>query len=276
MSPNGKSDLDGPVRPARVFLVTGATGAIGQAIARQLAARPGHEVVVVARDERKAQRTVAAIRDATGNPAVRYELAELSLRREIRALRERWQGPLHGLVNNAAECPRRREETEEGIERQLATNVLAYVRLIRAFEDVLGASAPARVVNVASYWAGGLDLSDLEFRRRRYDNDDAYRQSKQADRMLSAAFADRLRERGVTVNAVHPGDVRSKLSGDLGFGGHETPDQGAATPVLVATDPSFATVTGRYVAHGQVEEDAFTRDRAAVEALFAACTAYDP
>lgn len=260
---------------SRVFLVTGATGAIGQAIARQLAADPAHAVVVVARDERKARRTVAVIRDATGNEAVRYELAELALHRDIRALRARWAGPLHGLVNNAAECPPRREETIEGIERQLATNVLAYFRLIRAFEDVLAASAPARVVNVASYWAGGLDLSDLEFRRRRYDNDDAYRQSKQADRMLTAAFAERLRDRGVTVNAVHPGDVVSKLSGDLGFGGHETPDQGAATPVLVATAPPFDTETGRYVAHGRVEPDPFLRDRAAVEALFAACERYD-
>jgi len=259
----------------RVLLVTGATGAIGFAIARQLAADPAHHVVVVARDEHRAGRTVTALRDATGNDAVRHEVADLASHASVRALRARWQGPLHVLVNNAAECPRRRQETEEGIERQLATNVLGYFRLIRAFEDVLAASAPARVVNVASYWAGGLDLADLEFRRRRYDNDDAYRQSKQADRMLSAAFAERLRDRGVTVNAVHPGDVPSRLAADLGFGGHQTPDQGAATPVLVATDPRFATETGRYVANGRVEPDPFVGDRAAVEALFAACERYD-
>jgi NAD(P)-dependent dehydrogenase (short-subunit alcohol dehydrogenase family) len=79
------------------------------------------------------------------------------------------------------------------------------------------------VVNVASYWAGGLDLGDLELERRRYDNDAAYRQSKQADRMLSVAFAERLRDAGVTANACHPGDVVSTLSRNLGFGGHETP-----------------------------------------------------
>jgi NAD(P)-dependent dehydrogenase (short-subunit alcohol dehydrogenase family) len=92
-------------------------------------------------------------------------------------------------------------------------------------------------VNVASYWAGGLDLGDLEFKRRPYDNDQAYRQSKQADRMLSVAFAERLREHRVWVNACHPGDVRSRLSANLGFGGHETPEQGAATPVWLATAP---------------------------------------
>jgi retinol dehydrogenase-13 len=90
-----------------------------------------------------------------------------------------------------------------------------------AFQDHLARSAPARVVNVASYWAGGLDLEDLEFKRRRYDNDGAYRQSKQADRMLTVAFAERLERSHVTVNACHPGDLVSTLSRNLGFGGHQ-------------------------------------------------------
>jgi NAD(P)-dependent dehydrogenase (short-subunit alcohol dehydrogenase family) len=97
------------------------------------------------------------------------------------------------------------------------------------------------VVNVASYWAGGLQLNDLEFRFRRYDNDTAYRQSKQADRMLTRAFATHFANRNVTVNSCHPGDVRSKLSGVLGFGGYETPVQGAATPLYLATSPDVVT-----------------------------------
>jgi NAD(P)-dependent dehydrogenase (short-subunit alcohol dehydrogenase family) len=139
---------------------------------------------------------------------------------------------------------------------------------------VLAASAPSRVVNVASYWAGGLDLDDPEFRSRPYDNDDAYRQSKQADRMLSAAFAERLAERDVTVNACHPGDVRSNLSRDLGFGGHETPEQGAATPVWLATEDVGAEHTGRYFEHRRESTDRFTRDRDAVEALYRLCESY--
>jgi len=62
-----------------------------------------------------------------------------------------------------------------------------------------------------------LDLQDLEFQRRPYDNDAAYRQSKQADRMLTVAFADRLKDAGVTVNACHPGDVASTLSHSPGL-----------------------------------------------------------
>jgi retinol dehydrogenase-13 len=250
----------------RVALVTGATGAIGKAIAAGLARR-NFKVVVVARDRLKGERTATGI----GGDA---EIVDLSSRREIFGLAERWQGPLHVLVNNAAECPRRRQETEDGIERQFATNVLGYFWMMTAFQPVLEASAPARVVNVASYWAGGLDFDDLELKRRRYDNDDAYRQSKQADRMLSAAFAQRLKGTGVTVNSCHPGDVRSRLSSDLGFGGHETPEQGAATPIWAATAPELDGVTGRYFAHQREERCRFSADQRAVERLFTVCDGY--
>jgi NAD(P)-dependent dehydrogenase (short-subunit alcohol dehydrogenase family) len=258
----------------RVALVTGGTGAIGKAIATRIAAHPGFEVVLVCRDAAKGQAAVSAIQRQSGNPQVRYALADLGRRVSILALAERWRGPLHVLVNNAATTPRRREETPEGIERQFATNVLGYFWMIQAFVEHLTQSAPARVVNVASYWAGGLARDDLEFRRRRYDNDAAYRQSKQADRMLSAAFAVRLAGAGITVNACHPGDVVSTLSRSLGFGGHETPDAGARTPAWLATEAEGGTVTGRYFEHLREVPCRFSQDREAVEGLFQACAGY--
>lgn len=198
----------------------------------------------------------------------------MSKQSDIRSLAERWTGPLHVLINNAACTPRSGQESSEGIELQFATNVLGYFRLIDAFTDTLKASAPARVVNVASYWAGGLDLNDLEFKRRRYDNDQAYRQSKQADRMLSAALSEQLQPHRITVNACHPGDVNSKLSNDLGFGGHETQDQGAATPVWLATDPVIQQSSGRYFEHKREVVCNFSSNKKAVEALYRACTSY--
>lgn len=258
----------------RVAIVTGATGAIGEAIARRIAEQPGYEVVLVARDEARVRESVERIRRASGNGAVRWELADLSRLADVRALAERWRGPLHVLVNCAAQAPPRRTETPEGIEVQLATNVLGYFWMTREFEPALRSSAPSRVVHVASYWAGGLDLGDLEFVRRPYDNDAAYRQSKQADRMLSAAFAERLADAGVAVNACHPGDVRSRLASDLGFGGHETPDQAARTPVWLATDPIGQERTGAYFEHRREVPDRFTADRDAIEALYRACESY--
>jgi NAD(P)-dependent dehydrogenase (short-subunit alcohol dehydrogenase family) len=258
---------------SHVAIVTGATGAIGAAIARQLAERD-FEVVLAARNETKAKRTVDEIGRATGHSQVRYELIDLSRRSSIEAMAERWQGPLHVLVNNAGATPRARQETPEGIELQFATNVLGYFWMINAFTGVLKESAPARVVNVASYWAGDLDMEDLEFTRRRYNNNTAYRQSKQADRMLTVAFAERLKPFDIAVNACHPGDVNSTLSNNLGFGGHESPDAGAATPVWLATDPIGQQETGQYFEHKRQVRDRFGEDKEAVEALYRACLRY--
>ena len=258
----------------RVFLITGATGAIGHAIARQLAKIQDSRVVLICRDQQKAVLAVNEIKHLTGNSEVSYELADLSRYDQIRDLANRWVGPLHVLINNAACTPSSRQETPEGLEMQFATNVLGYYWLIDEFTEILKASAPARVVNVASYWAGGLDLHDLEFSRRSYDNDTAYRQSKQANRMLSAAFAKKIKPYQVAVNACHPGDVNSVLSNNLGFGGYETPDQGAATPVWLATHSIGQEYTGRYFEHLSEANCSFSQDRQAVDALFDICANY--
>src|SRR5262245_48892230 len=142
----------------RRAVVTGATGAIGRAIAQTLAAA-GWELVLPVREPKRAK----------GLPGAIVEV-DLSRRASIEAFARGISGPVHALVNNAAECPKKREETPEGIERQLATNVLGYLWMTLALEQALVRARPSRVVFVASYWAGGLEIDDLEFRRRRYDN----------------------------------------------------------------------------------------------------------
>jgi NAD(P)-dependent dehydrogenase (short-subunit alcohol dehydrogenase family) len=258
----------------RIAIVTGATGAIGKAIAAGLAGRPGWGIVLLGRNEAKLEHVAKEIRRKNGNAEVRVALADLGENAQIEAFVEAWQGPLHVLINNAAIAPRRREETADGVERQFAVNVLSYLRLARGLRGALARAEDARVVNVASYWAGGLDIDDIEFKRRPYDNDAAYRQSKQANRMLSAALAERFQEDGIAVNACHPGDVASQLSSDLGFGGHESPEQGAATPVWLATDPALAGRTGAYFEHQREKRCDFCGDRQAVARLYQICMDY--
>ena len=257
----------------RVVMVTGGTGVIGGAIARRIAALPGTEVVLACRDAEKGQAAAAAIR-ATGNPRVRAELVDVSRQASVRALAARWHGPLHVLVNNAAVTPRRRQETPEGIELQFATNVLGYHWMMEAFAPILERSAPARIVNVASAWSGDLELTDLEFRQRPYSNQAAYRQSKQADRMLTAAFAERLAPLGIRVNACHPAEVGSPLSRNLGFALTDSPDEGADTPVWLATSAEAAGITGTYFERRRETRCRFAADRAAVAALYDACRRY--
>ena len=258
----------------KTALITGATGAIGQAIARQIAAK-GFHVVIVARNEAKAQRTVQEITKITNNPDVHYEVADISRQADIQALSGRWNRPLHVLINNAAATSRTRQETPEGIELQFATNVLGYFWMTQAFREILKDSAPTRIVDVASYWAGGLDLGDLEFKKRRYNNGAAYRQSKQANRMLVTAWAKRLKSDGVTINTCHPGDVNSTLSNNLGFGGSQSPDEGASTPVWLATEPIGGQVTGKYFEHLRESRCRFGENQEEIELLFEACLGYN-
>ena len=233
----------------QVVIVTGATGSIGKAIAQQIATKQDFEVVLACRDEVKAKQARQEIIQATGNEKVRCTIVDVSRRASIEAMADQWSGPLSILINNAAVTPRTRQETPEGIELQFATNVLGYYWMSEAFAKFLKQDISARIVNIASYWAGELDLSDLEFKRRPYENRVVYSQSKQANRMLTVAFAERLKPFGISVNACHPGDVDSKLSDDMDFTGSETPDQGAETPVWLATTPIGLQETGKYFEH---------------------------
>jgi retinol dehydrogenase-13 len=92
--------------------------------------------------------------------------------------------------------------------------------------------------------------------------------------MLTVAFAERLKTRGITVNVCHPGDVRSTLASNLGYGGHETPEQGAATPVWLATSPEVEGTTGKYFEHLRESGCRFGKDSEKVEKLFRLCEKY--
>ncbi len=258
---------------SRIAIVTGAYGAIGKAIVKGIA-QYGMEVILVGRDEPKLKHTVQEVRKIFPDAALGFAAVDLSHEQEIRAFAEAWKGGFQVLVNNAASCPRARTETLEGIEMQWATNVLGYYWMIRYLHSHMMEQKDARIVNVASYWAGGLNFNDLEFRTRYYDNDDAYRQSKQANRMLSAGFALKLKNSGITVNACHPGDVVSKVSSDLGYGGSETPEQGADTPVWLATSTEAEGKTGHYFEHREKRHCPFMNDVKGVDRLMEVCEDY--
>jgi NAD(P)-dependent dehydrogenase (short-subunit alcohol dehydrogenase family) len=258
----------------KLALVTGATGAIGKSIARLLLTTGKYRVMMVVRNQEKAMKTREDIQRQSGLADISYTVVDLSVKKQIYDFASSIHEPVHLLINNASFTPKKRMETAAGIEMQFATNVLGYYWMIDAFTGHLKSAPASRVINVASYWAGGLDFSDLEFKSRRYDNDTAYRQSKQAERMLTVAFAERLLPFDITVNSCHPGDVNSALSNSMGFGGHETPDQGAATPVWLATSQEVQGITGKYFEHKKEVACSFSRDRAGVERLFEICSRY--
>jgi NAD(P)-dependent dehydrogenase (short-subunit alcohol dehydrogenase family) len=257
-----------------VALVTGGTGLIGVEIVRQIVATGRFRVVIGCRNQQKGEKTVATVSASTKSSNVSYELVDTSSHTSIKALAGRWQGPLHVLVNCASIAPPRRQQTADGIELQFATNVLGYFWMMTEFAGILKDSAPARIVNVASGYAGDLNMEDPQFKKRKYDNNSAYRASKQAERMLTVEFARRFKDARISVNACHPGVCNSQLCNDLGFRGHETAAQGAETPVMLAIEGVGAAETGQWFQSKRKGKCKFAGDSAMIQKLCDYCASF--
>ncbi len=255
----------------KTAIVTGSYGAIGFGIAKGLVS-DGYEVILVGRNERRLEEAVATILVLYSNAKVWYEVVDLSRKSSVQELAARWEGPLHILINNAATTPRERLTTPEGTEVQFATNVMGYFWMMKYMGKFMKDVDDARIVNVASYWAGDLNMDDLMFEIRNYNNDKAYRQSKQANRMLTVYFAEKYKSEGITVNACHPGDVNSKLSNNLGYGGHESPEKGAETPIWLATSRDVKNITAKYFEDKTEKVCQFSQNKEAIEKLYRFCS----
>lgn len=243
----------------KICLITGATSGIGQATAMGLA-KMGATVVVVGRDKERAQATVARIKRETGNPNVDYLLADLSAQSQIRHLAQGFQSRyqrLDVLVNDAAAIHFFRQISVDGIEMTFALNHLAYFLLTNLLLDTLKASAPARVVNVASnsHYGQHLDFDNLELKHG-YNPLRAYGRSKLCNLYFTYELARRLQGIGVTVNAMHPGFVATNMGANNGWlvklflplihRNSLTPKQGASTAVYLASSPDVEGVTGKF------------------------------
>lgn len=254
-------------------IITGGTGSIGGAIVMKLAMTGQYHITVACRDQAKGESLMEKINTKTGKEVVDYLIVDTSSHESIRKLGSTINKPIHLLMNVAAATPRERTETPEGIEVQFATNVLGYFWMIQEIAPHMPQGS--RIVNVASCWIGGLNLNDPQFKARPYDNDQAYQAAKEADIMLTAAFAQRLLESGITVNCCHPGDVDSKLSRDLGFHGTESPEQGAETPFFVATSSELAQKTGKYFQNKKEKRCPTLNERESIERLFRMCSEFN-
>jgi retinol dehydrogenase-12 len=170
------------------------------------------------------------------------------------------------LVNNAAVGLPERQESPDGIELTFATNVLGYFLVTNLLLDALRRAPAARIINVASKLASGLDLHDVEFKRRCFDATAAYAQSKQANRMLTWALVRRLQGSSVTANAMSPGSVNTRLLRTFAPNMKgQTTSEGADTIIWLAISPAVAGLTNRFWSdrteqpcqfHNPVEEDA--------------------
>jgi NAD(P)-dependent dehydrogenase (short-subunit alcohol dehydrogenase family) len=228
---------------------------------------------LVGRDEGKLSKLKREFRLTNSKTNVQISCVDLSNKIGIFTFANSIHNNIDVLINNAATAPKNRIENQLGIEMQWATNVLGYYWMIMAFKNHLLDSENPRVVNVASYWAGGLNLDDPEFKSRTYNNDIAYRQSKQADRMLTYGLADAYKDK-ISMNACHPGDANSKLSNDLGFGGSESANRAAYTPLILATTELGVENSGKYFEHGKLSSCRFKGQKSEIKKLLELCEQY--
>jgi NAD(P)-dependent dehydrogenase (short-subunit alcohol dehydrogenase family) len=184
------------------------------------------------------------------------------------------------LVNNAGGVFARRTLTADGIEMTFALNHLAYFLLTNLLLGVLKAGAPARIVNVTSeaQRAGSINFDDLQGSKR-YGGFRAYSQSKLANLLFTYELARRLNAAAVTVNAVHPGAVRTgfgmnnrgwlRVAMKLVRPFERSPERGAETPIYLASARELEGVTGRYfIDKKEARSSRESYDRAVAERLW--------
>ncbi|WP_394622265.1 SDR family NAD(P)-dependent oxidoreductase [Lentzea sp. JNUCC 0626] len=231
-------------------VVTGGSSGIGVETARALAAR-GAEVTLAVRDTEAGEKTA---QDIGGNVHVaRLDLTDLA---SVEAFANAWTGPLHVLVDNAGVMASPEQHTEQGWEWQFATNHLGHFALATSLHGALKAAGNARIVSLSStgHMISPVVFDDVHYAFRPYDPWSAYGQSKTANVLFAVEATRRWAADGITANAVMPGAILTNLQRHTGGQGSgtmpaallKTPEQGAATSVLVATSPLLEGIGGRY------------------------------
>ncbi|MFJ7956852.1 SDR family NAD(P)-dependent oxidoreductase [Streptomyces sp. NPDC096319] len=250
-------------------LITGVTHGMGRALALDLAPLGG-TLLLHGRNAERLEGVAAEARAAGPGTTVRTYLADLSdldqvhaMAARIRASEPRLDGVIHNAVAGGGERPLVRELSGQGHELRFAVNHLAPYALTRALLPLLIASAPARVVNVASIGQEAVDFDDVMLERD-YEGLRAYCRSKLAMIMATFELGAELEGTGVTVNALHPAHLMDTPGvRDYGLTPVTTTEEGVRPTVRLLLDPDLATVTGRYF-------DRFTEARAHEQAYDAA------
>ena len=230
---------------------------MGMATARALLDE-GATVIMLCRSEKRGKEAYKELLK-DGNSRTYLILADLgdydSVRNFAKQVKERFD-KIDILVNNAGFISLDRQETKEGLERQFGINHVGHFLLTTELLDMMGEGS--RIVNVASgaHKTGKIHFDDINLHKG-FNVFKAYSQSKLANVLFTRELARRVKDRGITVNCCHPGAVATNIGIDreTGFGKtvtkllkpfFQTPEQGAATAIFLATDESVKDITGEY------------------------------
>jgi NAD(P)-dependent dehydrogenase (short-subunit alcohol dehydrogenase family) len=270
----------------KTVVITGATSGLGRATAIQLAQK-GAFVVIVARSDTKANEVIKAIEKEGGKG--QFIIADLSSMKDTKEAAERITKVverLDVLINNAGAHFPKYIETPEGFESTLALNYLSPFllthHLIRDVEQTASGYGEARIINISSIMhKSPINWDSLNYRERNYSSTSAYYQSKHLLTSFTYYLSRELKEKGVFVNCIHPGFVKTALAQSdypfpmsiivpiFGFFIGESPEQAAETPVWLALSNEVKEINGEYVHHRKVKKSwPPTRDKKAQTRLY--------
>jgi NAD(P)-dependent dehydrogenase (short-subunit alcohol dehydrogenase family) len=242
-------------------VITGASSGIGVETARALASANA-EVVLAVRNPKAGSEVAQQIAESTGNSKISVEELELTSPGSITAFVDRWEGPIDILINNAGIMAAPLDRTPERWEMQLATNHIGHFALSVGLRPALAQAKGARVITLSSpaHIANPVNFDDLQWDTREYQTWAAYGEAKSAN-VLFAVHADNLwSDDGIRVNVLSPGSIwtglqrflgtedldRLRAAESSGAAVFKSPEQGAATSILVASSPQLEGVGGRY------------------------------
>jgi NAD(P)-dependent dehydrogenase (short-subunit alcohol dehydrogenase family) len=235
----------------KTVLITGSTDGVGRQVALALGAA-GAKVLIHGRDQQRGEAVVEELRQRRNAGAQLY-LADLASLAQVRALAEavgRHHQRLDVLINNAgigsASGGRQRRTSADGHELRFAVNYLSGFLLTRLLLPLIAASAPSRIVNVASAGQSAIDFDDVMLTRR-YDGGRAYTQSKLAQVMFTFDLARELEGTGVTVNCLHPATyMDTTMVRESGVSPISSVQEGADAILKLAVAPELDGRSGRY------------------------------
>ena len=251
----------------KICIVTGASSGIGKETAKALA-RNGARVVMVCRNEERGLLAKDEITAHSASGEVDLLLADLSSLSQIRQLSATISDTyphIDVLINNAGNIFIKKQLNEDGIEMTFAVNYLAPFYLSNLLLPKLHAAPQGRIIIVSSrnQSMGKIDLENYDFRNRIYNGLQAYSNSKLMTVIFTKEMAKRLEGSKVTINAVHPGDVVTnigtrdnnwlfKLVWRTMCLFNIPAEEGAETPVYLATAPEMANFSGHYFANKKI------------------------
>jgi NAD(P)-dependent dehydrogenase (short-subunit alcohol dehydrogenase family) len=247
----------------KIFVITGATSGIGKALALDVV-KTGETTVIIARDADRGQAVLKEIKSLTQNSNVDLQLCDLSILSSVRNLAEILKSKyakINVLVNNAGINKRKRFVTVDGFEEMFAANhldpFLLTNLLLESLQAAVQADGSARVLNITAPSTTKLNFDDLQGEKN-FNALNAFGATKMANLLFTMALAQRLENTGITVNAIHPGLVRSNLLKEsflplrLFIWLISSPPQKATESILqVATAPEFEKTTGKFFNHGK-------------------------